>query len=166
MKTGKDIFKTWERILQKRLRNKIELSGKLSELQLGSRQKRDTTQALLATELILQRAREKKTNIYLAHIDLSKAYNRVNRPKLWQTLRDKGIKGKLLDAIISTYSDMTETVRIGKERTDPYYLKNGIRQGSVLSPLLFIIYMTPLIEALKATNTGYDTKAEQTGRIP
>ena len=106
------IFKTRERILETRLRSKLEASGAISELQLGSRKKRDTQQAILTTRILLSQAHTLKQNICLAHVDLSKAYNRAIRDDLWSQLIKQNIQGKPLRSTQSTYSHMTETIRI------------------------------------------------------
>ena len=67
-----------------------------------------------------------------------------------------GIKGKLLKAIISTYTKAKDSIRIGESITEFFNLPNGLRQGSVLSPILYILYTVKLLWALSETNTGLD----------
>ena len=152
------LFKTWEKIIEARLRTKLELANALSPLQLGSRRKLDTQQAILATSLCIQQARLAGAKLILTHIDLSKAYNRVNRKKLWNKMSNEGIKGKLWNALVSTYSAQAETIKIGATTSVPNKLANGLRQGSVLSPLLFVFYINALIEALANSGTGIKMK--------
>jgi hypothetical protein len=147
------IFKVWERVLEVRLRMKLEVMGKLSPLQMGSRKNLDTLQALLTSQILMKEKRCGK--IYMAHIDLSKAYNRIVRSILWKDLAEAGIKGCIWNSIISTYASHKEQISIGDSRSrDPYSLPNGLRQGSVLSPLLFILYINKLIITLSKSNTG------------
>ena len=68
-------------------------------------------------------------------IDMNKAYNRVCHKVLWSDLYEFGIRGKLLKAIISTYTNARDSIRIGEDITELFSLPNGLRQGSVLSPV-------------------------------
>ena len=129
----------------------------ISPLQSGSRRKYSAPWTILARSAIIKQTRATDKDIYVLNIDLNKAYNRVNREKLWTILWNKGIKGKLIKAIISTYSHCSETIMIGGKKSDSLNLVKGLRQGSVLSPTLFTIYVNPLIDRLVESDTGLNT---------
>ena len=148
------VFKIWERVLETRLRATMELRGLISPNQFGSRKNMDTKQSLFITQYLINWSSDNGKKLYLAHMDLSKAYNRVNRARLWNLLHKNGLQGKLWNSLRSTYSHQSEQITIGTHSSIPYHLTNGLRQGSVLSPLLFILYANPLIEALNATGAG------------
>ena len=99
---------------------------------------------------------------------MNKAYNRVNREKLWSIMWDMGIKGMLWKAIMSTYANISEVIRIGNTDSKILHLKKGLRQGSVLSPVLFTLYVNPLIQKLVDTDTGLCTQLvnNKTALIP
>ena len=105
-------FKIWERILNTRLTTILEMTDGISPLQSGSRRKYSAPWTILARSAIIKQTRATDKDIYVLNIDLNKAYNRVNREKLWTILWNKGIKGKLIKAIISTYSHCSETIMI------------------------------------------------------
>jgi hypothetical protein len=88
---------------------------------------------------------------------MNKAYNRVCREVLWTDNYEYGVKGKLLKAVVGTYAAARETTKIGSTVSDTYKLPNGLRQGSVLSPILYILYTAKLIMMIEATNTGITT---------
>ena len=56
-----------------------------------------------------------------------------------------GVKGKLLKALISTYSSPTMEVKMADTTSEVFQMKSGLRQGSVLSPLLFIILFSDMV---------------------
>ena len=70
-----------------------------------------------------------------------KAYDRVPRDKLWKVLQQYGIDGHLLMAIKSLYCQSEVCVRMHGKSSEPFRVRVGLRQGCVLSPLLFITYM-------------------------
>ena len=82
---------------------------------------------------------DKETNIIF--VDQEKAFDRVNRTKLWKTLEEYGVKGQLLDNIRALYRKSISVVRTREGNTNWFEVKSGVRQGCVLSPLLFISYM-------------------------
>ena len=147
------LFKIWERLLEKRLRVSLELGGHLSKLQMGSRTALGTSHAIICSQLIFERAKKQEYNIYVAHADLSKAYNRVKRNKLWKKVRSKS-STKIAEAIESTYANHAEFIKIGDSNSETSSLQNGVRQGSVLFPLIFILYVNEVLEDLITTKLG------------
>ena len=78
-----DLFKLWERLMEERLRHRLE-SG---DLQLGSRKGMGASHALTATRIIWDNySIVGNKDMYMMHVNLSKAYNRVLEDKLWSML--------------------------------------------------------------------------------
>ena len=77
----------------------------------------------------------------MGFIDLEKPYDRVNREAFWQVLRiyDKG--AKLLSGIKSMYVDSSACVRVKRGESERFKMDSGGRQGCIMSPWLFIVYM-------------------------
>ena len=65
-----------------------------------------------------------------------------------------GLSQALIEAIQSTYTFHNEVYKIGGDTTEPVNLNNGLRQGSVLSPILFILYINNLLQAIQETKEG------------
>ncbi len=86
----------------------------------------------------------------MAFIDQEKAFDRVVRAELWKCLAERGIFGELLRAIPhpiqSFYICSQAAVRTREGETDWFEVKCGLRQGCVLSPLLFIIFMDNIMK--------------------
>ncbi len=74
-------------------------------------------------------------------MDLEKAYDRVDRKGLWDTLRVYGVGGQLLKGIRSFYENASATVRMNGELSESFSVEMGVRQGCVMSPWLFSIYI-------------------------
>jgi hypothetical protein len=84
-------------------------------------------------------------------LDLEKAFDCIPRTRLWMTLREFNVSPKLLGAITSTYDTSLAGV-IGTN--DMFEVSTGVRQGSVLSPLLFILYMDKLLVRMRDCKNG------------
>ena len=147
------IFKLWERLLCNILTT--ETKGHYPPPnQFGSVAGTSAHLALLALRALLRRAASFNLPIYTTQIDLNKAYNRVNRGLLWAILLAMGISTTLIKAIESTYTHCQEQIRIGGYTSTPYSLLSGLRQGSVLSPILFVLYTSSLLDQLNNAPHG------------
>jgi len=80
----------------------------------------------------------------MAFVDLEKAFDRVPREVLWWALRRKGVDEWLVDVIKAMYVGATTAVRVNDKESAEFEVKVGVHQGSVLSPMLFIIVMDAL----------------------
>ena len=147
------LFKVWEKILEQRARKMIKNKFP-NEAQMGSQTRNSCEIAIMVKRSLYRYARAMGHHIHSMQVDLNKAYNRVNRKKLWIKIEKMGIRGKLLLAIKSTYEMARDVIKIGNSASKPFHLTHGLRQGSVLSPLLFILYMDELLEELQANTKG------------
>jgi len=81
-------------------------------------------------------------------MDLERAYDRVNRVKMWEVLREYGINVNLLKAIKSFYRNGVACVRIGREEGADFEMREGLRQGCVMSAWLFNVYMDKIMNEI------------------
>ena len=88
----------------------------------------------------MEKAREFQKNIYFCFIDYSKAFDCVDRNKLWQVLGGMGIPSHLVCLLRNLYNDQVATVRIDHGTMDWFKIGKGVRQGCILSPYLFNLY--------------------------
>ena len=78
----------------------------------------------------------------MTFVDLEKAYDKVPRDKLWECLREYNLSEELLRAIQALlYKRSRSCVRISGCKSESFDVTTGLRQGCILSPLLFIIFM-------------------------
>lgn len=129
----------YTKILEQRLRYIIE--PQLSTSQFGFRKSVSCTDALFTLRQISEKAIEYNNDINLLFIDQEKAFDRINRNILWETLENYNVKGQLLDNIRAFYYNCTCVVRTREGLSDTFKTTTGVRQGCVLSPLLFNVYI-------------------------
>ncbi len=68
---------------------------------------------------------------------------------LWETLRVYGVGGKLLEGVRSFYENASASVQVNGELSESFNVAVGVRQGCVMSPWLFNIYMDECIREMK-----------------
>ena len=131
--------KIYAKILEQRTRAKTDLL--LSEAQFGFRKGRGCTDAIFALRQLCEKAVEHNQSLHLVFVDQEKAFDRVNRDRLWRVLEQYGVQGQLLDNIRAIYANSKSAVRTPSGLSNWFSVTSGVRQGCVLSPLLFIVYM-------------------------
>jgi hypothetical protein len=96
----------------------------------------------------LGRKRAKKKT-YCCFLDIRKAYDTVWREGLWERMMMKGIRGKMWRVVKNLYREVGSCVRLGEEKTDWFSLEVGLRQGCILSPILFSVFIDGLADEVK-----------------
>ena len=133
-------MKVLERILDKRLRQRINVDDMQCGFMLGRRK--------IYAIFILRQLQEKHLNkrkcLYYCFVDLEKAFDRVPRKVIEFALRKKGVEEKLVQTVMRLYEGARTRVKVDSELSEPFVVKVGVHQGSVLSPLLFIKLMDVL----------------------
>ena len=145
--------------LHTRLSQWYEDNGIIVEEQGGFRPGRGCADQLYVLMNILRNRVGKKT--YCAFIDLRKAYDRVWRTGLWKRLWDEGVIWKIWRVILKLYTKTQNCVVLGGEMTDYFDVEVGVRQGCVLSPILFSIYINGLAKEIMDEDIGIEIKGRK-----
>ena len=144
--------KIYAKIIEQHARYIVE--PQLSPSQFGFRRGVSCTDALFTLRQMSERAIEYNNELNAIFIDQEKAFDRVNRDVLWETLEIYCIKGQLLGSIRALYKKCQCVVRTSDGITDAFETKTGVRQGCVLSPLLFNIYIDRIIKEAKRAESN------------
>ena len=87
-------------------------------------------------------------------LDCSKAFDTCQFSTLFQRLLDKGMPAIIVRVIVRVYEDQYAWVKWGNSRSDIFTIVNGTRQGSILSPTLFAVYVDKLLVKLRKLGVG------------
>lgn len=150
------VAKLYERVLLNRLTARLDDQRTLPEEQGGFRDGRSAIdQVFILTEATAQRA-EDDLPTFVAFLDISKAYDTVWRDGMFYSLAEAGVRGRLLHCIRGFYRDVRSCVMMNGHRSKWFTSLLGVRQGSVLSPALFNVFINGLVRYLNELGFGVD----------
>jgi len=133
------VGKVYARVLNDRV--KLMTAEKVMDEQGGFKAGRGCIDQIFAVRQIVEKTIEKDRVVYMAFVDLEKAYDNVNRQKLWNVLEEYGVRGRLLRAVEALYEDGKASVRVGGRESEWFGVHKGVRQGCTLSPWLFNVFV-------------------------
>ena len=138
-------MKVWERIIETRLRDRVEISKQ----QYGFMPGKGTTDAMFALRMLMEKYREGPRELHCVFVDLEKAYDRVSQEELWYCMRKSGIVEKYVQLVQDMYKGSKTVVRYAAGTTESFKVKVGLHQGSALSPFLFAVIMDRLTDKVR-----------------
>ena len=156
-------MKLYEQIIKYRLLAYLEDSCYFSKAQAAYRKNRSTSDHLLVIQELFfyyrytkigPRGAIGKQPLYLAFMDIKKAFDSVPRERMFRKIELVGIRGKLLNVLRDIYTKNRARVRIGNSFSAYFEINSGVMQGSKLGPILFIFYIDDLLRELNDSKLG------------
>ena len=136
LKLADQVLKVVERVIEKIIRECIVTD----DMQFGVMPGRGTTDAMFIVRQLQEKFVDKSKNLSFAFIDLEKAFDGV----LWWAMRAVGEPESIVVFAQAMYNGAKSKVRVNGSYRDEFVVKVGVHQGSVLSPLLFIMVLDAL----------------------
>ena len=109
--------------------------------QFGFKKQHSTVMGCSVLKRVIDYYRNNGSYVFACFLDLSKAFDRVNHKTLFTKLAKLNIPGNLLKLLMFWYDNQLVNVKWKTIISDSFKMRNGTRQGSVLSPYLFSIYI-------------------------
>jgi exonuclease III len=144
------VSKVLEYIILKRLQTNVDIT----DHQFGFKKAHGTDMCVYSFKQIVEYYNKHASPVYACFLDASKAFDRVNHWTLFRRLLDRGVPLNIVNTMTYWYTHQQCTIQWGREMSKPFKVSNGVRQGGILSPLLFNLYMDELSRKLGKMNIG------------
>ena len=152
--------KVYCQLILNRIRDVVD--RELREQQAGFRPKRSCTEQIFTLRRIIESCTEFQVPLAVSFIDFTKAFDSIHRPSLWKIMRAYGIPPKVTTAIKNIYNNSRCCVRTEDGLSDWFEVLTGVRQGCLLSPLLFALAIDWV---LKKATEGKGIQWHKGGRL-
>ncbi len=145
------LAKVFGLVLRQRLTTFCEVENTIDERQSSHRKKSRTIDNVFVLRALFDKyCNVQKQTLYVAFIDFKKAFDSVWHEALFLKLRKAGVCGKFYNIIKNMYQSISCTVKYDNSRQSrDFHVERGVRQGDVLSPLLFNTFVNDIIPLLQ-----------------
>ncbi|KAL1447598.1 hypothetical protein WDU94_009869 [Cyamophila willieti] len=158
------LLKIFLKVIHGRIYKKCE--EQISDTQFGFRRAVGTREALFSIQVLFQRCRDVNCDVYACFIDYQKAFDRVQHSKMMEVLEKVGLDHKDLKIIANLYWNQVASVKLEDECTEDVQILRGVRQGCVISPVIFNVYSEYIFrEILQTTEAGIWLNGERINNI-
>lgn len=146
------LLKVIAHIIRKRIYDAI--SPGMRKEQAGFRRGKSCVDHVNSLRIIVEQSVEWRSPLYLLFIDFEKAFDTLNHTAIWNALACKGVPQQLISLIKSIYANATCRILHENELSDKINIGKGVRQGCVLSPLLFNIVLDVIMQQATTSRNG------------
>ena len=142
------------KVLETIILNRIEMYISTNYNQFGFKRKHGTDMCIFALKELLSKYQGLNTTMFLCFIDSSKAFDRINHSKLFQKLTQRGVPKYIVRILAFWYANQLVQIKWGSSVSVGFKVSNGVRQGGILSPYLYNVFMDDLSNRLNKCKTG------------
>ena len=159
------VGKVFSRVLLNRLLKHI-CPIIIPESQCGFRSGRGTADMIFTARQLQEKCIEQRLPLYQVFVDLTKAFDTVNRDALWRILEKLGCPPTFVDMFRQLHTGMKAQLNFNGSLSDPIPVDNGVKQGDIPAPTLFSIYFAVvLLHAFGSCDIGIFIRYRTTGKL-
>lgn len=140
--------KFFAKILHNRLDSYLEDNNIIHKTQIGFRKGCRTSDHILTLKTIIDKAFRSSKQLYGCFVDLKKAFDTVNREALLVKFSWYGITGNFFNILKNMYKEVNFSVKLDEGETQLFSSNVGVKQGGILSPTLFSIYLNDFVSSV------------------
>ena len=145
-----NLGKLFNKVIHERLLKFIFDKNLISEYQIGFKEKCRTSDHLFTLKTIIDHYKKDKKKVFAAFIDLKKAFDTIWRTGLFYKLLKAGVSKKMFNIISSMYKDTNARLKFSNGLSETFPSECGVKQGDVLSPTLFNIFIDGIVSDLRS----------------
>ena len=149
-----DLASIVSKVLEKILLNRLYIFLDTCSNQFGFKKKHSTDQCVFVLKELIDSYRMLNGSVFTCFLDASKAFDRMNHSLLFDKLCDRGVPFYLIRLLVYWYEHQRMCVRWGGVYSSSFTVTNGVRQGGILSPYLFNVYVDDLSVKLNSCHVG------------
>ena len=142
--------KVFEKLTLHRLLSFVNKYALLNDSQFGFRKERDITQAAIRLTTPIVKAYHDKVYVCCFFLDLKKAFDTVDHGILLSKLYHQGFRDSINIYLKSYLTGRKQYVQVGDYRSDTLTINKGVPQGSIVGPLLFLLYINDIVDFVDA----------------
>jgi hypothetical protein len=137
--------KVFTRIILDRISGILETG--IRKEQAGFRPNRSCADQINTLRIIIEQSLYFQSPLHLLFVDYQKAFDSVDRIWIWKALKERGLPNTFIKLIQEVYNQFSCRVLHNGHLTTPFETKSGVRQGCLLSPLLFLVVLDKVLRA-------------------
>ncbi len=136
------------------INNRVLKEIRISDTQAGGKKGRATTDHLLLIKEAIHLAKTKRRPLYMAFLDVTKAYDKAWLDAIMYVMEKEGLKSKHWSLVRKLNQNLTARIRTKHGLTRKIHIKDSIRQGAVLSVAQYALLMDEIAKEVKKNNQG------------
>jgi sorting nexin-29 len=138
------------------LRNRLEPITEhiIEEYQVGFRPGSTTIDQLFTVKQTLEKCWEYKLSVYQIYVNFKQAYDSIQRKKLYTIMYEFGLPPKLVRLVRATITGTEVQLKVQTGLTDTFEIRQGLKQGDGLAPILFNLALEYVFRKLPADTNG------------
>ena len=159
------VGKVFSKVLSNRLIKWI-CPNVIPESQCGFRTGRGTMDMIFSARQLMEKCIEQRVPLYQVFVDLTKAFDTVNRSALWIILGKLGCPPQFVEMLKQLHRNMKARVNLNGSLSEPIPVDNGVKKGDIPAPTLFSIYFAVMLSyAFQDCDTGVFIRFRTSGKV-
>ena len=138
----------------------------IPESQCGFRKDRGTVEIIFTARQLLEKSQEQYVDLYMTFVDLTIAFDTVNRDGLWKIMAKFGCPPRFIAMVWQFHDGMQARVQNDGEYSEPFPVTNGVKLGCVMAPTLFsMMFFAVLTDAFQDVDAGFPIRYRFHGKL-